>query len=168
MHHEGEAETEPNGEAEADAATPALTVIDPPELARPSGYAHGVLAPPGARILFVAGQIGWDGRGRLVGAGFLEQLEQALANVVAVVRAAGGGPEHLARLTLYVTDKREYLRDLPAIGRAYRRVMGRHYPAMALVEVAALVEDGAWVEIEATAALPPAAAGVAPGTSAPL
>lgn len=138
----------------SDRTPPPLTVVDPPELASPSGYSHGILAPAGSRLLFVAGQIGWDGDGRLAGPGFLEQFERALANVVAVVRAAGGSPEHLARLTLYVTDKRDYLDDLAAVGAAYRRVMGRHYPAMALVEVRALVEDGARVEIAGTAALP--------------
>lgn len=128
--------------------------IDPAELGAPSGYSHGMLAPAGARLLCVAGQIGWDAARRLAGPGFVEQFERALANVLAVVAAAGGGPEHLLRLTVYVTDKRDYLADLQAVGAAYRRVMGRRYPAMALVEVAALVEDGAKVEIEATAAVP--------------
>lgn len=128
--------------------------IHPAELGAPSGYSHGMLAPPGGRLLSIAGQIGWDADRRLAGPGFLEQFERALANVLAVVRAAGGGPEHLLRLTVYVTDKRDYLGDLKAVGAAYRRVMGRRYPAMALVEVAGLVEDGAKVEIEGTAVVP--------------
>lgn len=135
-----------------------LTPIDPAALGAPSGYSHGILAPAGGRLLFVAGQIGWDevdGERRLVGEDFGTQFERALTNALTVVREAGGTAEHVARLTVYVTDKREYLADLRAVGAAYRRVMGRWFPAMALVEVAALVEDGAKVEIEATAVLPP-------------
>jgi enamine deaminase RidA (YjgF/YER057c/UK114 family) len=113
-----------------------------------------VLAPAGGRLLFVAGQVGWDAGQRLVGAGFAEQFGQALANVLAVVREAGGAPEDVARLTLFVTDKQEYQAALKAVGEAYRRLMGRHYPAMALVVVAGLLEPGAKVEIEATAVLP--------------
>lgn len=128
--------------------------INPAELGAPSGYSHGILAPAGGRLLFVAGQIGWDTERRLAGPGFVEQFERALSNVVAVVRTAGGAPEHLGRLTIYVTDKRAYLADLQAVGGAYRRVMGRHYPAMALVQVSALLEDGAKVEIEGTAVVP--------------
>jgi enamine deaminase RidA (YjgF/YER057c/UK114 family) len=133
---------------------PYLEPINPESLGAPRGYSNGMLAPAGGRLLFVAGQIGWDGRQRLVGESFLAQFGQALENVAAVVRAAGGAPEHLARLTLYVVDRRDYLADLKAVGEAYRRVLGRHYPAMALVEVQALLEPGAKVEIEATAVLP--------------
>ena len=135
-------------------------IVNPPALGRPRGYANGVLAPAGGRILFVAGQVGWDGDQRIVGPGFVEQFERALANVLAVVAEAGGEPEHVVRLTVYVTSKREYLGHLSELGAAWRRTMGRHYPAMALVEVAGLVEDGAKVEIEATAALPPEREGV--------
>jgi enamine deaminase RidA (YjgF/YER057c/UK114 family) len=135
-------------------------IVNPPALGRPRGYANGVLAPAGSRILFVAGQVGWDGDQRIVGPGFVEQFERALANVLAVVAEAGGEPEHVVRLTVYVTSKREYLGHLSELGAAWRRTMGRHYPAMALVEVAGLVEDGALVEIEATAALPPEREGV--------
>ena len=127
--------------------------INPAELGAPRGYSNGMLAPPGARLLFVAGQVGWNERQEVVGDGFAEQFARALENVVAVVREAGGRPEHLARLTIYVTDHREYLDALEEVGAAYRGIMGRHYPAMALVEVAALLEPGAKVEIEATAAL---------------
>ena len=129
--------------------------INPKQLGAPRGYSHGILAPPGARLLFVAGQIGWDEDQQLVEGGFAEQFAQALANVVAVVREAGGEPEDLARLTIYVVDRREYLAALEEIGEAYRGIMGRHYPAMALLEVKALLETGAKVEIEGTAALAP-------------
>lgn len=129
------------------------TRINPEELGAPKGFSHGVLAPAGARLLFVAGQIGWDGAQRLAGEGFVAQFAQALANVMAVVRAAGGEPESIVRLTVYVTEKRLYLEALRDVGAAYRSVLGRHFPAMALVEVAGLVEPGALVEIEATAAI---------------
>ena len=135
-------------------SAPGFQLVNPPELGSPRGYSNGILAPAGGRLLFVAGQIAWDGEQRLVAADFPGQFAQALANAVTVVRAAGGGPEHVARLTLYVTDRRQYLADLPAVGEAYRRVMGRHYPAMALLEVQALLEPGALVEIEATAVVP--------------
>ena len=131
-----------------------LRAVEPEGFPAPRGYSHGVLAPAGGRLLFVAGQIGWDADGRLVGDTFVAQFGRALANVAAVVRAAGGAPEHLARLTVYVTDRREYLADLAAVGEAYRAVMGRHYPAMALLEVSGLLEPGAKVEIEGTAVLP--------------
>lgn len=131
-----------------------LVPINPEEWGMPSGYSNGMLAPSGSRLLFVAGQVGWDEGQAVVSELFVEQFEQALRNVVTVVRAAGGEPDYVARLTIYVVDKREYLDELKAVGEAYRRVMGRHFPAMALLEVAALVEPGAKVEIEATAVLP--------------
>ena len=130
-----------------------MKLINPDELGVPRGYSNGVLTPAGAQILFVAGQIGWNRNQDLVSESFIEQFEQALRNVVAVVTAAGGVPENLARLTVFVTDKQDYLADLEAIGQAYRRVMGRHFPAMSLVEVQALLEPGAKVEIEGTAAI---------------
>jgi len=134
-----------------------LEPVDPAAVGgRGRGYSNGILAPAGARLLFVAGQIGWDAERRLAEGGFVAQFERALENVAAVVAAAGGAPEHLARLTIYVVDRGEYLGQLAAIGAAYRRVLGSHYPAMALVEVRGLLEPGARVEIEATAALPPA------------
>lgn len=129
-------------------------IINPEELGRPRGYSNGVLAPAGGRLLFVAGQIAWDERQRIVGDDFAEQFGRALANVLAVVAAAGGAPEHVARLTIYVTDKREYQSRTREIGDRWRALMGRHFPATALVEVSALLEDGAKVEIEATAVLP--------------
>jgi enamine deaminase RidA (YjgF/YER057c/UK114 family) len=131
-----------------------VTLVQPPELGAAKGFSHGALAPAGARILFVAGQIGWDGAQRIVPGGFVAQFEQALANVMATVRAAGGAAGDICRLTVYVTDLEPYRADLEAVGVAYRRVLGRHFPAMALVAVAGLLEPGALVEIEATAAIP--------------
>jgi enamine deaminase RidA (YjgF/YER057c/UK114 family) len=128
-----------------------MPIINPPDLAAPRGYAHGFVAE--GRVLFVAGQVGWTERGELVGARFVDQFDQALANVLTVVRAAGGEPESLARLTIYVIDKAQYLADQREIGERYRVRMGRHYPPMTLVEVRALLEAGALVEIEATAVI---------------
>jgi enamine deaminase RidA (YjgF/YER057c/UK114 family) len=129
--------------------------IEPQGWKQPRGYANGVLVSGAGQFLFVAGQIAWNETQQLVGAGDLaRQFDQALANVLAVVAAAGGKPEHVVRMTVYVTDKRAYLGQTPAIGAAWRARMGRHYPAMALVQVADLLEEGALVEIEATAALP--------------
>jgi len=133
-----------------------LVFVDPEALGAPRGYSNGVVAPAGSRLLFVAGQVGWDGEQRLVSGGFVEQFERALANVLSVVRAAGGEPDQVVRLTLYVIDKEPYLESLKRVGEAYRRLMGRHYPAMSLLVVRDLLEPGALVEIEATAALPPA------------
>jgi enamine deaminase RidA (YjgF/YER057c/UK114 family) len=127
--------------------------INPESLGRPRGYSNGMLTGPGPRLLFVAGQIGWDERQRLVSADFVEQFERALGNVLEVVREAGGAPTSVARLLVYVTDKREYLARTAEIGERWRALMGRHYPAMALVEVKALLEEGAQVEIEGVAVL---------------
>jgi len=126
--------------------------INPDGWPRPSGFSNGVLAE--GRLLAISGQIGWDENGRLVGQDFLAQARRALENVVAVLRAAGGEPAHLVRLTWYVTDKNAYREALQSLGVAYRDVVGAHYPAMALVQVADLLEEGAMVEIEATAVLP--------------
>jgi enamine deaminase RidA (YjgF/YER057c/UK114 family) len=131
-----------------------LTTVNPEALGYPRGYSNGVLAPAGGRLLCIAGQVGWDAEQRIVGESFVAQFEQALDNVLAVVREAGGEPEHVASLTLYVIDHREYVAELKAVGEAYRRLMGRWFPAMALVEVRALLETGAKVEIQATAVLP--------------
>jgi len=119
---------------------------------RPSGYSNGIEAT--GRIVFVAGQVGWDTSARMAGPGIVEQTRQALENVVAVLAEAQAGPEHVARMTWYVADVEEYKQNLRAIGHAYRAVMGAHYPAMTLVEVSRLLEDGARVEIEATAVVP--------------
>lgn len=126
--------------------------INPPEWPRPSGYSNGALAQ--GRFLAISGQIGWNEACELVSDAFAEQAAQALRNVVAVLRAAGGEPEHLVRLTWYIIDKQEYRAALEPLGSAYREIVGEHYPAMALVQVADLLEDGARVEIEATAILP--------------
>lgn len=126
--------------------------INPAGWPRPSGYSNGVLAE--GRYLAIAGQIGWNERCELVSEDFLPQAQQALRNVMAVLREAGGGPEHLVRLTWYITDKNEYRAALRALGASYKEIVGGDaYPAMALVQVADLLEDGAKVEIEATAVL---------------
>ena len=116
------------------------------------GFANGVAAT--GRQIFVAGQVGWNAEQRFESDDFVVQVEQALANIVAVLAEADAKPEHLVRLTWYVTDKRDYLARLGEVGRAYRRVIGRHFPAMTLVQVAALLEERAKVEIEATAVVP--------------
>ena len=128
-----------------------LRVINPDSLAKPRGYNHGMTGE--GEWLFVAGQIGWNREGRMVSADFAEQFAQALDNVLDVVWAAGGKPESVARMTVYVTDKREYRARAKAVGEAWRRRLGKHYPAMALVEVKSLLEDDAKVEIEAIALL---------------
>ncbi len=130
-----------------------LKFINPESLGPPRGYSNGVIAPPGARLLFIAGQLAWDERQRIVGADFAEQFERALANLIAVVREAGATPQSLARLCIYVTDKREYLAARAEVGCRWRALMGHHYPAMALVEVKSLLEDDAKVEIEGIAIL---------------
>ncbi len=126
--------------------------INPPGWPRPSGYAQGIVAQ--GRYLAISGQIGWNERNELVSDDFLEQARQVLRNVMTVLAAAGGTAEHLVRLTWYVTDRHKYRDNLKALGAAYREIVGTHYPAMTLVEVAALLEDGAKVEVEATAVLP--------------
>jgi len=129
--------------------------IHPPGWKRGSGYSNGILAPAGSRILWVAGQVAWDAEQRLVGAGdFAVQFRRALENVVAVVQTAGGAPEHLVDVTVFVKDKDAYVRSTREVGGIWREVVGRHFPAMALVEVADLLEEGALVEIQAVAALP--------------
>lgn len=124
-------------------------VLQPEGWPAPRGYANGVAA--GGRTVFVAGQIGWNANGEFETDDFAGQVEQALRNIVEVLRCDGAGPEHLVRLTWYVTDKAAYVSARKRIGEAYRRVIGPHYPAMTLVVVAALLEDRAKVEIEATA-----------------
>lgn len=130
------------------------TIINPPELGAPRGWSHGVLGPPGGRLLFVAGQDATDDTGE-VPSGFVEQFAQALTKSLAVVREAGGAPEDVARMTVFVTDLAAYRSSLRALGEAWKKLMGKHYPAMALVEVKGLVHPNAVVEIETTAVLPP-------------
>ena len=127
-------------------------ILQPEGWAAPRGYANGIAAR--GRQVYVAGQVGWDAQGRFTSDSFIEQVRQALRNVVAVLNAAGGSPEHLVRLTWYVTSRDEYLASLPDLGRVYREVLGRNFPAMAAVQVVALMEARAKVEIEATAVIP--------------
>jgi len=129
-------------------------LINPEALGAPKGYSNGVLCEPGGRLLFVAGQVGWDDKERIVSERFSEQFGRAIQNVVTVLEAAGGKPGHVTRLTIFVSDKQEYIDQSREVGAEYRRVMGRHFPAMSLIQIAALLEEGAKVEIEATAVIP--------------
>jgi enamine deaminase RidA (YjgF/YER057c/UK114 family) len=118
----------------------------------PKGYANGIAAE--GKQVFIAGQIGWKADATFVSDDFVAQVEQALSNIVAVLAEAGGMPQHIARMTWYLTDKKEYLARQREVGEVYRRVLGKHFPAMTAVVVAGLIEDGAKVEIEATAIIP--------------
>ena len=129
-----------------------MQTLHPKNWARPKGYSNGVVAD--GRLVFVAGQVGWNATQQFESDDFVAQVEQALANIVAVLTEAEARPEHIVRLTWYVTDKQDYLTRLSDVGRAYRRVIGRHFPTMTLLQVAGLAEDGAKVEIEATAVIP--------------
>ncbi len=131
-----------------------FAVVNPPELGAPRGFAHGLIAPAGSRLLFVAGQTATDDAEHIATDDFTQQFDRSLARVLAVVRAAGGQPEHIARMTVYVTSMSRYRDSRPALRDVWRRHMGSHYPAMALVEVLALFDRNATVEIEATAVLP--------------
>jgi enamine deaminase RidA (YjgF/YER057c/UK114 family) len=127
-------------------------ILHPRHWKRAKGYANGMTAR--GRSVFVAGQVGWNADQIFESADFVAQVRQALENVVTVVREAGGTPAHIVRLTWYVLDKREYMVRLEEIGEVYRGVMGKHFPAMTMVQVVALIEDAAKVEIEATAVIP--------------
>jgi enamine deaminase RidA (YjgF/YER057c/UK114 family) len=127
-------------------------ILHPKNWKPAKGYANGVAAS--GRMVFTGGLIGWNAEQIFETDDFVGQVEQVLQSIVAVLACAGGAPEHLVRLTWYVTDKHEYLNNLKDLGRVYKSVIGRHYPAMALVQVGALVEDRAKVEIEATAVIP--------------
>jgi enamine deaminase RidA (YjgF/YER057c/UK114 family) len=129
-----------------------MQILQPPGWAKPRGFSNGIACS--GRLVFIAGQVGWTGEGNWEARDFAGQFRQALRNVLEVLAEAGGRPEHVVRLTWYVIDKREYLNALPAVGRAYRDLMGKHYPAMAVVQVSGLVEDAARLEIEATAVVP--------------
>ncbi len=129
-----------------------MRFLHPPGWVRPKGYANGVAAR--GTWVFVAGMVGWNEDGEFEDSDFVGQARRALRNIVEVLEQAGARPEHLVRLTWYVTDKEEYLGCLEDLGRAYREVIGRHYPAMSVVEVKGLIEPGAKVEIEATAVIP--------------
>ena len=151
-----------------------MRTVQPPGWAPARGYSNGVAAR--GELVFVAGQIGWNAQQQFESDDFVLQAAQALRNVVAVLDAAGARPCDVVRLTWYVVDKRDYVASLPALGAAYRAVMGRHYPAMTAVEVRALIEDRARVEIEATAIVPDApsrrddapGAGASPSVDDPL
>src|SRR3954466_6353675 len=130
-----------------------ISLINPESLGAPRGYANGVLSNPGARILFIAGQIGWDERQQIVSDDLVEQFDRALANVITVVAEAGGQVGFIARLVIYVTDKNEYRNRMKEIGDRYSARMGQHFPAMVLVEVKSLLDDAAKIEIEGTAVL---------------
>jgi enamine deaminase RidA (YjgF/YER057c/UK114 family) len=127
-------------------------ILHPPMWARAKGYANGVSAR--GRTIFVSGQIGWDAQQRLVGHDFLSQARQALLNIVEILATDGAKPEHLVRLTWYLTNRGEYVKHSEPLGAIYREIMGRHFPAMSAFEVKSLMEAGALVEIEATAVVP--------------
>jgi enamine deaminase RidA (YjgF/YER057c/UK114 family) len=128
-------------------------VVNPEGLDPPRGFSHGLLAPAGGRLLFVAGQAPTAPDGGVVAGGFVAQFTHALRKIVRVVEEAGGTAQNIGRLTIFVADIREYRRSRAALGAAYREIMGDHYPAMALVEVAALLDEHAVIEIEATAVI---------------
>ena len=128
------------------------TILQPAGWAKPKGYANGVMAQ--GRLVFVGGQIGWNGQNQFEAHDLVSQVRQTLQNIVDVLAEAGAKPEHVVSLTWYLTDKKDYLDNLASIGKVYRDVMGRHFPAMAVVQVTALVEDDAKVEIQATAVVP--------------
>jgi enamine deaminase RidA (YjgF/YER057c/UK114 family) len=130
-----------------------FAIVNPEELGAPRGWSNGMLATPGGRVLFIAGQTARDGSGAVPAADFVTQFDRAMENVLAVVRRAGGRPEDIGRFTIYVTDMAQYRDSLKPLGEAYRRRMGTHYPAMALLQVTSLVDPQALVEIEATAVL---------------
>jgi enamine deaminase RidA (YjgF/YER057c/UK114 family) len=127
-------------------------LLNPKNWKPAKGYANGVAAS--GRMIFLGGHIGWNGQQEFETDAFLGQVDQCLENIVTVLAEAGAGPEHLVRLTWYITDKKEYLSALPEMGAIYRKHMGRNFPAMAMVQVVALIEDRAKVEIEATAVIP--------------
>lgn len=129
-----------------------MRILQPPDWAKPRGYSNGVAAS--GQIVFVSGQIGWDENCNFQSTDFVGQARQALLNIVTILAEAGGKPEHITRLTWYVIDKDEYVNCGKALGEAYREIIGKHYPAMTAVQVTALVEDAARVEIEATAVVP--------------
>lgn len=131
-----------------------MEILQPPGWKKPSGYANGVTAH--GAVVYVSGQIGWDEQEIFHSDALVDQVRQALKNTMSVLSQAGAGPENIARMTWYVTDKQEYLRSRRQIGQVYREIIGRHYPAMTMVQVSALIEDRAKVEIEATAVVPAA------------
>jgi enamine deaminase RidA (YjgF/YER057c/UK114 family) len=131
-----------------------MKVLQPPGWKAPNGYANGIAAR--GTTVVVGGQVGWNAAQQFESDDFVAQARLALQNIVAILHEAGAGPEHIVRMTWYVVDKREYVASYPALGAAYRDVIGRHFPAMTAVEVKSLIEDRAKVEIEATAIIPSA------------
>jgi enamine deaminase RidA (YjgF/YER057c/UK114 family) len=131
----------------------AFSLINPEALGVPSGYANGVLVDGGGKLLFIAGQIAWDKEQKIVSDDFVEQFDKALANVIAVLSAAGGAPDNIVRLVIYVTNKVEYRERTKEVGARYRKHLGKHFPAMVLVQVAGLLDDRAKVEIEGMAVI---------------
>jgi enamine deaminase RidA (YjgF/YER057c/UK114 family) len=129
-----------------------MKILQPPGWARAKGFSNGIAAQ--GNLVFIAGQVGWTGEGKWEARDFAGQFKQAIRNILAVLAEANGKPEHIVRLTWYVLDKKEYLAALKEVGAAYRELMGKHYPTMAVVQVSGLVEDGARLEIEATAVVP--------------
>lgn len=129
-----------------------MQILQPPDWARAKGFSNGIACE--GTLVFIAGQVGWTGQAEWKEKAFAGQFRQALQNILEVLRQAGGRPEHLVRLTWYVIDKKEYLGALKEVGAAYRELMGRHFPTMAVVQVSGLVEDQARLEIEATAVIP--------------
>jgi len=129
-----------------------MKILQPPGWARAKGFSNGIAAQ--GNLVFIAGQIGWTGDCRWEARDFAGQFRQAIKNILAVLAEANGKPEHIVRLTWYVLDKKEYLGALKEVGAAYRELMGKHYPTMAVVQVSGLVEDEARLEIEATAVVP--------------
>ncbi len=129
-----------------------MKILQPPGWARAKGFSNGIAAS--GQLVFIAGQVGWTGEGRWEARDFAGQFRQAIKNILEVLAQANGKPEHIVRLTWYVLDKREYMNSLKAVGEAYRELMGRHYPTMAVVQVSGLVEEEARLEIEATAVVP--------------
>ena len=128
-------------------------LINPEALGAPSGYANGLLVDGGGKLLFIAGQIAWDQDQKIVSDDFIEQFDKALSNVITVLRAAGGEPDNIVRLVIYVTNKIEYRQRTREVGERYRKHLGKHFPAMVLVQVAGLLDDRAKVEIEGMAVI---------------
>jgi enamine deaminase RidA (YjgF/YER057c/UK114 family) len=131
-----------------------FSLINPESLGAPSGYSNGLLADANGKLLFISGQIAWDEKRQIVSDDFVEQFDRALANVMAVVHAAQAKPEHIVRLIIYVTNKLEYRERTREVGERYRKHLGKHFPAMVLVQVAGLLDDAAKVEIEGMALIP--------------
>ena len=130
-----------------------IRILQPPGWARPKGYSNGIAARGGTTV-YIAGQVAFNAQGVLEERSFAGQFRQTLSNTLAVLAEAGGRPEHIVRMTWYVTDKKEYLGAINEVGAAYRELVGKHYPAMAVLQVAGLIEDGAKLEIETTALIP--------------